>query len=251
MAGPGKSYRRGITLLEAVRKFDSEDRAEAWFVGQRWPDGVVCPHCDGNRISRPANRKPMPFRCKDCRKHFSVTLGTLLHRSHIPLSKWAIAFYLYSTSLKGVSSMKLHRDLGITQKSAWFMAHRIRETWNDETEKFAGPVEVDETYIGGKEANKHESKKLRAGGGTIGKAAVVGMKDRASGQIAAEHVDGTDAPTLRSFIQEHTEPTAQVYRTITAPTRLYTDPTRRSSTRWPSTFGAWLPQMALSRSGRT
>ena len=91
------------------------------------------------------------------------------------------------------------------------MAHRIRETWNDETEKFAGPVEVDETYIGGLERNKHESKKLRVGGGTIGKEAVVGMKDRASGQIVAEHVDSTDAPTLRSFIQEHTEPTAQVY----------------------------------------
>ena len=185
MAGPGKSYRRGITLIDAIKKFNTEDKAERWFVGQRWPDGVACPHCDGKRISRPASRKPMPFRCKDCRKHFSVTLGTLLHRSHLPLSKWAIAFYLYSTSLKGVSSMKLHRDLGITQKSAWFMAHRIRETWNDETEKFAGPVEVDETYIGGLERNKHEDQKLRAGGGTIGKAPVLGMRDRDSGLEAA------------------------------------------------------------------
>ena len=159
-SGPGKSYRKGITLLDAVQKFDTEDKAEAWFVEQRWPSGVACPFCGTLNVAVVASRKPQPFRCreKECRKSFSVKTGTLLHSSNLPLSKWAIAFFLYATNLKGVSSMKLHRDLGIAQSSAWYMAHRIREMWTAEAEKFAGPVEVDETYIGGKERNKHESK---------------------------------------------------------------------------------------------
>ena len=173
-SAPGKSYRKGITLIEAVSKFAPVEQSEEWFVEQRWPNGVTCPRCDSDDIMVRPNRKPMPFRCKACWKDFSVTWGTLLHRSKIPLNKWAIAFYLYSTNLKGVSSMKLHRDLGITQKSAWYMAHRIRESWNAAADKFAGPVEADETYIGGKEGNKHAGKKLHAGRGTVGKTAVGG-----------------------------------------------------------------------------
>ena len=113
---------------------------------------------------------------------------------------WAIAFYLYSTNLKGVSSMKLHRDLGITQKSAWHMAHRIREAWNVDADKFSGPVEVDETYIGGKEANKHKSKKLNSGRGTVGKTAIAGAKDRETGKVKVAVVDNTDRPTLQGFV---------------------------------------------------
>ena len=134
-----------------------------------------------------------------------------MHDSKLPLSKCALAFYLYSTNLKGVSSMKLHRDLDITQKSAWHLAHRIRETWNDETEKMAGPVEADETYFGGKEGNKHASKKLRAGRGPVGKTAVAGLKDRPTNQVKAEVVDSTDAPTLQGFVHSSTESGATVY----------------------------------------
>ena len=108
--------------------------------------------------------------------------------------------------------MKLHRDLGITQKTAWYMAHRIRQMMeNGDTAKFAGPVEADETYIGGKEGNKHADKKLRAGRGTVGKAAVAGVKDRNTNQIDAALVGSTDGPTLRQFVRERTEPTAMVY----------------------------------------
>ena len=208
---PGKHYRKGITLMDAVKRFDTEEKAEAWFIAQRWPGGIACPFCDSVNIATVASRQPQPFRCRDCRKHFSVKTDTLLHSSKIPLSKWAIAFYLFNTNLNGVSSMKLHRDLGIGQKAAWYMGQRIREMWGGAEEKFAGPVEADETYIGGLEKNKHEYKKLKAGRGTVGKTPVVGVKDRATNQVHTEVVESTNKATLQGFVTKHTTEDAVVY----------------------------------------
>ena len=212
MAGtaPGKAHRKGLSLWEASQYFSDEAKATAWFTARRWPDGVRCPYCDSDAVSPRKGRK-MPYRCRSCRKEFSVRTRTLLADSNLPLGKWAMAFYLFHTNLKGVSSMKLHRDLGITQKSAWHLAMRVREAWNSETAKFAGPVEVDETYIGGKERNKPAHKRLNAGRGPVGKVAVVGVKDRPTGQVKAQVVQSTDARTLQAFVRRTTEPTAQVY----------------------------------------
>ena len=210
-SGPGKSHRKGISLMDAVKMFNTELKAESWFIEQRWPDGVICPFCSSDAVSPRPSRKPQPFRCRTCRKDFSVKTGTVLHSSNIPLSKWAIGFYLFMTNLKGVSSMKLHRDLGITQRSAWHMAHRIRETLDATGGKFAGPVEADETYIGGKEGNKHESKKLKAGRGAVGKTPVAGVKDRATNQVRTTVVESTNKATLQSFVIRNTEANATVY----------------------------------------
>ncbi len=209
--GPGKSYRQGISLLEIVKRFDSEEKAEAWFVAQRWPNGIACLHCGSLNVATITNRKPMPYRCRDCRQHFSFKTGTVLQSSKLPLSKWAIGFYLYMTSLKGVSSMKLHRDLGITQKTAWHMAHRIRETFRVAGRKFFGPVEADETYIGGKRKNMHASKRPTHGRGPEGKTAVAGVKDRPTGRVSADVVASTDRPTVQRFLAKRMAPAAPIF----------------------------------------
>ena len=213
---PGKHWRKGLTLVELIRKFPDDKTAEAWIASIRWPDGPRCPHCDHDNIQHPTAHKTMPCRCRrnGCRKFFSVKVGTVMQDSKLGYQEWAIAVYLFNTSLKGVSSMKLHRDLGISQKSAWHLAHRIRQCWDDlNSEPFDGPVEADETFIGGLAKNMHAKvRKHRIHGrGGVDKTAVAGIKDRATGKVSAQVVANTDRPTLQGFVKSHTTPSAMVY----------------------------------------
>ena len=210
---PGKSHREGISLMELAEMFPDEASAVAWFESIRWPEERHCGHCGSFETKAVPNAKPMPYWCKDCRSYFSVRTGTAIEKSRLPLRKWAFAVYLYVTSLKGVSSMKLHRDLKVTQKTAWFMLHRLREAWGESgIEPMAGPVEVDEVYMGGLRENMPKAKrKTLKGRGPVGKTVVAGAKDRATNKVSAEVVKTADKKTLHSFIQESVAPAAKVY----------------------------------------
>ena len=209
---PGKSHRKGISLMELAEMFPTEQSAVEWFESIYWPEGRCCGHCGSTRTKEVPNKSPMPYWCTDCRKYFSVRTGTTLAHSRVPLRKWAFAVYLYVTSLKGVSSMRLHRELGVTQKTAWFMLHRLREAWNHSgLEAFIGPIEVDETYIGGKERNKHAKARKHERRGGVGKVVVAGARDRAIGKVSASTIDGTDKTTLHGFVKSRAHPDASVY----------------------------------------
>ena len=175
----GKGYGKGSGLIQAVPQCGDEEEAEAWLRARRWPAGIRCPGCDGAAISARTSRRQTPqYHCKGCKGNFTVKTGTIMHDSKLPLGKWVLAFQRHATDLKDVSGTKLGRDLDITQKSAWRLARRIRETWNEETEQMAGPVEADERYRGSRESKKRESKKRDAGRGRVGKTAGGGGKDR-------------------------------------------------------------------------
>lgn len=215
---PGKHYREGISLKAVFKMFPDSATAEAWFAERRWGDTPACPHCGSLNVQTGCKHKTMPYRCreKECAKRFSVKVGTVMEGSNLDYQTWAIAMYLMVTNLKGISSMKLHRELDITQKSAWHLAHRLRKTLQTSDMPFFGPVEVDESYLGGKRANMSNEKRKRLaveqpGRGAVGKTAVAGIKDRASGQVRAQVIPMVDGKTLREFIDWNADSEATVY----------------------------------------
>lgn len=181
--------------------YSNEDKAREHLESLQWPNGPVCPHCgncDGERITKLQGKSTRPgvFKCKECRKPFSVTVSTVMERSKIPLTKWLAAMHLMTASKKGVSAHQLHRMLGVTYESAWFLAHRLREAMRDPNPGPIGGdnkvVEVDETYMGGKAKN-------RAYKAPPKKEAVMALVER-EGEVRSFHVANVTAKTIRPII---------------------------------------------------
>ena len=185
-------------IMELAEMFPDGQTATGWFESVYWPEIRCCGHCGSPSTKETPNARPMPYWCQDCRSYFNVRTGTVLQHSRVPLCKWAFAVYLYATSLKNISSMKLHRDIGVTQKTAWFMLQRLREGWgfDPELDKMLGSVEVDETYVGGRRRNMHaKERKALSGRGGISITPVVGIRDWDSNQVRAQVIQSAHKGT--------------------------------------------------------
>jgi transposase-like protein len=198
MAAADKNL-EGIDLPKLIERFGSEDRCHAYLEAVRWPDGVRCPRCDSDKISRIAKRRQ--FDCDACRYQFSVRVGTIFHDSHLPLWKWFLAVYLICESRKGISANQLKRTLGVSYKTAWYLCHRIRSTMKDDgSELLSGTVEADETYIGGKTTGYKNMQEV-AKGRLKNKTVVLGAIER-GGNLRVRVAPSNDQRSIRDFLQE-------------------------------------------------
>jgi len=204
------------TLLEAIAYFADADNCLNYLVARRWPNGVVCPTCGSTNVGFIASRRVWQCKTRHFKSQFSIKLGTIFEDSPLGLDKWLPAMWMIASNRNGISSWELHRAIGVTQKTAWFMLHRIRLAMQDEQTggKLGGEVEIDETYIGGKARNMHKARKQRAmegkTGGHVGKVGVQGMLER-GGKVRAEVIANSQYATLVPNIWKHVEKGSHVF----------------------------------------
>lgn len=201
------------TLIEAIRYFSDLDTCLEFMSALRWPDGITCPHCDGEQVGFLKTRRIWKCKTKECRKQFSIKTGSVFEDSPIGLDKWLSALWIIVNAKNGVSSCELARALGITQKSAWFLSHRLRLAMQAGTfKKLCGEVEVDETFIGGKARFMHRGERARKihGTGGAGKVAVMGLLER-HGEVRTMVVPNVRRKSLHGQVTDHVEQGSTVY----------------------------------------
>ena len=204
-----KAHAVTLSIPQLYKLFPDQVSCFTWLEKVRWNGEPVCPHCGGlDNISDPPPSKPHHYWHKDCRKHFTATTGTCLHSTKKPLQDWIYAMYSVLTARKGISALQLSKELGCAYRTAWYMLQRIREACSSGTFRFDRIVEVDETYVGGRERNKR--KKTNSGRGTVGKTPVVGARER-GGKVKAVPVKHADTATLLDFIASHVKLGSTVY----------------------------------------
>lgn len=199
-----------ISVFELFKMIPDQETARQYLESRLWPNGVICPCCKTQ--DRITTRKGGFYRCNSCKEDFTVRTGTIFERSHVPLHKWIYAMYLLVTARKGISSLQLSKEIGITQKSAWFVLQRLREACGNKLEKLRGIIEIDESFFGGLESNKHESKKLKEGRGAVGKKTILGMRER-GGRTVAMPINTVNKEVVQ----------AAVYANIEMGSTLFTD----------------------------
>ena len=196
------------TLLQMMAAFPDEQAAVDHFTAIRWKEGAYCPHCGSTKVYHFSDKRN--HKCGDCRKRFSIKVGTIFEDSKIPLRTWMLAIWMITSHKKGIASTTLAKDLGVTQKTAWFMTQRLRYAIRTKSfnRPLTGEVEIDETYVGGKAANRHKGDP-KNGPGTSGKVAVIGALER-GGDVVATVIDRTDTQTLDGFVHAVVDPDATI-----------------------------------------
>ena len=207
-----QNRREGVSLFTLSMLYDNEDKARCYFEDRLWKDGRICGHCKSSAtgLSKHPNQ---PYMCYSCGKRFSVRTGTLMRKSNLQYRTWLYALYIITTRGKGISSYHLAREIDVTQKTAWFLLHRLREAFIDSGELFDTPVEIDQTFFGGKQKNIHASKRVYKGTGPVGKQMLAGILERSTGRVIAKVISANRHRGIMKHVRDNVE----------SPTRIYSD----------------------------